>query len=34
VIAGRKLVGRALVEVGAMSTVDRSRNSSAWTITA
>ncbi len=34
VIAGRKLVGRALVEVGAISTVERSRNSSAWTITA
>ena len=33
-IAGRKLAGRACVEVGATSTVLRSRNSSAWTTTA
>src|SRR4029450_11421286 len=32
--AGRKLGGRWRGEVGAMSTVERSRNSSAWTITA
>jgi hypothetical protein len=33
-IVGRKLAGRALIEVGATSVVLRSRNSSAWTITA
>jgi hypothetical protein len=33
-ISGRKLAGRALVEVGATSRVLRPRNSSAWTTTA
>jgi hypothetical protein len=34
VIDGRKLAGRALVEVGEIRTVLKSRNSSAWTTTA
>jgi hypothetical protein len=34
VIVGRKLAGRALVEVGDTRTVLRPRNSSAWTTTA
>ena len=34
VMVGRKLAGRALVEVGATRMVLRSRNSSAWTTTA
>ncbi len=33
-IVGRKLAGRAPIEVGATSVVLRSRNSSAWTTTA